>query len=462
MQNKMQVPDQIRNFNLYVQNQFSASIKTIRTDNGTEFFQENCGSIFKQFGTIHQRSVAGTPQQNGRVERKHRHLVETVRAIKIHANLPDKFWGSCVLAATYIINRLPSSILKWKSPFEGLYGSKPDMSHLKTIGCLCYALNLKPRHDKFATKGRRCMLLGYPVGQKAYRLYDLDNHTIFVSRDVHFEENIFPFKQHIPAQQHPPTYGLPQFILVCSDSDTSQDLALFSPTQYPQSSVTPIPSSPAVTEEIIPIPSLHDTPPNPDSQSQETPHTNTIPPVPSPPLRRTARTIKPPGWLQDFACSVSTSTFNTVPSNALYPLLQQSDFHHLHPTYVASLCNVLSLKEPHSYSQASQDPRWVDAMNKEIAALEVNDTWEITDLPPGKKAISSKWVYKIKFKPDGTVERFKARFVVRGFDRIQDEDYTDTFSPVAHCKNLNCLSHYQAMAYTSIGHQQCFSSWIFG
>ena len=55
-------------------------------------------------------------------------------------------------------------------------------------------------------------------------------------------------------------------------------------------------------------------------------------------------------------------------------------------------------------------------MVQEIAALETNDTWEITDLPRGKKAISSKWVYKIKFKHDGTVERVKVRFVVRGFD----------------------------------------------
>ena len=138
----MQVPDQLRNFILHVQTQFSKTIKTIRTDNGTEFVQDTCASFLNQFGIVHQRSVAGTPQQNGRVERKHRHLVETARAIKIHANLSDKFWGSCILAATYIINRLPSSVLEWKSLFESLYKSKPDLSHLKTIGCLCYALNL--------------------------------------------------------------------------------------------------------------------------------------------------------------------------------------------------------------------------------------------------------------------------------------------------------------------------------
>ena len=123
----------------------------------------------------------------------------------------------------------------------------------------------------------------------------------------------------------------------------------------------------------------------------------------------------------------------------MYPLLQQFDLHRLHSDYAASLGNVLSLKEPHTYAQASQEPRWVDAMNQETVALETNDTWWITELTPDKKAIGSKWVYKIKFKPDGIVERFKARFVVRGFDQIPNEDYSDTFSPVAKLSTVRTL-----------------------
>lgn len=69
-------------------------------------------------------------------------------------------------------------------------------------------------------------------------------------------------------------------------------------------------------------------------------------------------------------------------------------------------------------------------MQKEMKALEDNDTWEITTLPPGKKAITSKWVYKVKFKPDGTVDRYKARLVAKGYNQVARVDYIESFSPL--------------------------------
>ena len=71
------------------------------------------------------------------------------------------------------------------------------------------------------------------------------------------------------------------------------------------------------------------------------------------------------------------------------------------------------------------------AMEQELTTLEKNGTWILTSLPPGKKALSSKWVYKTKFRPDGSVERHKARLVIRGFEQVKDKDYKHTFSPVA-------------------------------
>lgn len=89
------------------------------------------------------------------------------------------------------------------------------------------------------------------------------------------------------------------------------------------------------------------------------------------------------------------------------------------------------IHDPCSYKQASKDARWVTAMQHELDALELNKTWELTTLPAGKKAIDSKWVYRVKYKPNGEVDRFKARLVARGYTQVAGLDYLEIFSPVA-------------------------------
>lgn len=69
-------------------------------------------------------------------------------------------------------------------------------------------------------------------------------------------------------------------------------------------------------------------------------------------------------------------------------------------------------------------------MEEEIKALESNGTWQLVSLPPSKKPIGCKWVYKVKHKVDGTIERYKARLVAKGYNQTLGIDYLDTFSPV--------------------------------
>jgi len=78
-------------------------------------------------------------------------------------------------------------------------------------------------------------------------------------------------------------------------------------------------------------------------------------------------------------------------------------------------------------------------MSKEIEALLANNTWELVDLPPVKKAISNKWVYKVKLKSDGTLERLKARLVIRGFTQQYAVDYEEVFSPVVKMATIRCV-----------------------
>lgn len=135
------------------------------------------------------------PQQNDTFERKHRQLLDIARSLLIHANLPSKFLGDCILTATFLINKLLTTNLNWKSPFEMPFHHSLNISHLQNIGCLVYAAALGPfkTSDKFAPKDRKLVFVDYPPNQKRYKFYDLDNHQVFLSRDVLFFSILFLF-----------------------------------------------------------------------------------------------------------------------------------------------------------------------------------------------------------------------------------------------------------------------------
>lgn len=126
-------------------------------------------------------------------ERKHRHLLEVTRAIRFQGHIPIRFWGYCVLAAAYLINRMPSSVLANMSPYEKLYGKKPSLKHLKVLGCLCFS-KIVQEQDKLMPRSKAAIHMGYATSQKGYLLYDFNSKTFFVNRDVIFKEDTFPFK----------------------------------------------------------------------------------------------------------------------------------------------------------------------------------------------------------------------------------------------------------------------------
>jgi len=78
-------------------------------------------------------------------------------------------------------------------------------------------------------------------------------------------------------------------------------------------------------------------------------------------------------------------------------------------------------------------------MTTEIQALEANHTWIFQPLLLGKKPIDCKWVFKTKFRADGSIERHKARLVAKGYTQIEGMDYHDTFAPVAKLVTVRCI-----------------------
>ena len=109
--------------------------------------------------------------------------------------MPSKFWDEAVSTDVYQINHLPTPVLKNRSSFEVLFKEKPNYEILKTFGCLCYP-NLRPySHNKLTVRSKHCVFLGYSAMHLGYRCFSINSGKMFISQNVIFNEEVFPFQQ---------------------------------------------------------------------------------------------------------------------------------------------------------------------------------------------------------------------------------------------------------------------------
>ncbi|KAL5565115.1 hypothetical protein UlMin_028279 [Ulmus minor] len=121
------------------------------------------------------------------------------------------------------------------------------------------------------------------------------------------------------------------------------------------------------------------------------------------------------------------------------------NYDRLSPSFKAIVMTISATSEPQSYSQAFDRPEWQQDMQAELDALKANNTWSVVSLPPGHYTVGCRWVYKLKYHANGSIERHKARLVAKGYTQQQGVDYMDTFSPVAKLVIVKLL-----LALTSI------------
>ena len=149
-------------------------------------------------GITHRVSCPHTHQRNGSAERKHRHIVEVGLSLLAHASVPLKYWDEAFLTAVFIINRLSSRVINNDTTFYRLHKVQPDYSFLRTFGSACCP-NLRPYNSrKLEFRSKRCVFLGYSNLHKGFKCLDPTEGRVYLSGDVIFDENVFPF-----ASLHP-------------------------------------------------------------------------------------------------------------------------------------------------------------------------------------------------------------------------------------------------------------------
>lgn len=319
------------------------------------------------------------------------------------SSLPKKFWPYSLLTTTWMINRLPSRVLDWKSPYEILFGVAPDLSILRPFGCLVYAVNVTPHRGKFVSRSNKCIFLGYDPAYKGYLLYDLHSHKVYSSRDVKFFPDTYHFSDHTDTK---PDTSLSLVHIAGSDGEREEF------------------DTDTVAEEVDPI-IVEDV---------------ELPVVPEAPhLRRSHREHKQPVWMKDYVGNVDIGVLQPVSSSTTPLTFPYIVSPHLSSTYVTFLFNASTFHEPTTYKEASQIPDWVQAMESELAALEANHTWDLVPLPPGKRPIGNKWIFKVKLTPTGIVDKYKARLVAKGYNHEEGIDYHEVFFPVAKFVTVRLL-----------------------
>ncbi|GJU17939.1 retrovirus-related pol polyprotein from transposon TNT 1-94 [Tanacetum coccineum] len=171
-----------------IQVRLSATVRNVRTDNGTEFVNQTLREFYEIVGISHQTSVAHTPQQNDVVERRNQTLVEAARAMLIFSKAPLFLWAEAINTACYTQNRSLIRIRYNKTPYELMQDKKPDLSFFHAFGSLCYPTNDNDDLDKLDAKANIGIFIGYAPTKKAFRIYNKRTRKIIETIHVTFDE----------------------------------------------------------------------------------------------------------------------------------------------------------------------------------------------------------------------------------------------------------------------------------
>ena len=396
---KSEVFELFKHFVKRVKVEIGNEVVCLRSDNGGEYVGKEFETWLLENDIRHETTVSYTPEQNGVSERLNRTVLESARSMLHFSSLPLELWAKASNCAVYLLNRVATRSVEGKTPYEVWKGVKPNLSHVRVFGSTVFVHIPKEKRSKFEPKAVKCHHVGYCETQKAFRAWDPVSRKVLISRDVFFQE----LDDRAVEIERPNSI----FDLVANSCFEEEK-------RLPQLDV-PVQSNNIQGEPTLSMESQEveiSNPSHEETNEQELVGNPTASQTQEPSLGRRIR--RPPvRWIDE-----STNKF------------------------YAKLAAMGAVEEPTNFRSAMESPQadqWETAMEEEMDSLMDNETWTLTNLPPGRQAIENRWVYKLKLDGEGKVRRFKARLVAKGFTQRPGIDFHETFSPVVKYESLRAI-----------------------
>ena len=401
---------------------------TWHTDNGGEFMSDDLDDFCQEFSIHRSFSIPYAPPQNAHAERMWGILLRTSRIILAESGVPTKFWTFAIQHAVNLHNVLPSTVLPQEiSPSEALKGVAPNVERFRVWGCkVWHTLEKHELKSKLSPRSVPAIHLGIDPARKGYIIYVPYLNRITSSYHLNFQETEFlsfgsDGEANIPNNVRP-LRGIERTYKEKRDREQT-DRPPAPPAPSPPPVAPPTDDQPADQQDS-----------NPDVEPERCRHDKCT--KPKHPDSEPHSFEDHPG--RDQGRNPPRST------RAQQILLIMEDF--VHQAMAINPGEIMNgIKVPNAFKEAitsEKAKRWWEAMKTEYESLVGLHTWEPVDrdkVPKGRKVTRSRWVYAIKIHRDGTIERFKARFVVCGYSQVKGYDYTHSFSATLRATSLRLL-----------------------
>nr|GFA91860.1 putative ribonuclease H-like domain-containing protein [Tanacetum cinerariifolium] len=411
----------LKTFITGLENQLSLKVKVIRSDNGTEFKNSDLNQFCGLKVIKRELSVPRTPQQNSIAERKNMTLIEATRTMLADSLLPIPFWAEAVNIACYVQNKMLVTKPHNKTPYELLHGRTPSIGFMRPFGCHVTILNTLDPLEKFEGKVDEGFLVGYSINSKAFRVFNSRTHIVQETFHNKDGDDAFDGKEHELDTKKP------ESAVNVSPSSSTQSGKQDDKTKKKakgKSSVESFTGNRDLSADTNPFSAA-----GPSNTTASPTHGKSS-------FKDASQLPDNPDMLEikeityfDHENVGAEVDFNNLETSITVSHIPTTRIHKDHP--VSQI-----IEEPKKVHQALKDPSWIEAMQEELFQFKMQKVWILVDLPHGKRAIGTKWVYRNKKDERGIVVRNKARLVAQGCTQEEGINYEEVFAPVARIEAI--------------------------